>query len=81
VQLEGLGQLQMPDELICNRSHDLPVCNTVSQPTMLPHAHIWYIYIYNIKSDLGRMGYENVKFTELKMGFSNWSLTLMIINL
>jgi hypothetical protein len=35
VQLEGLGQLKKPTELIRNRTHNLPACSFVPQSTML----------------------------------------------
>jgi hypothetical protein len=37
VWLEGLGSLQIQD-LIRTRARNLPACNTVPQPTTLPHA-------------------------------------------
>jgi hypothetical protein len=39
VQLEGLGKLKNID-LIGTRSHDLPACSIVPQPTTVPHAAI-----------------------------------------
>jgi hypothetical protein len=38
VQLEGLGQLKNPNDLIRNQTRDLPACSIVSQPTTLPQA-------------------------------------------
>jgi hypothetical protein len=35
VWLEGLGKLKKSDDLIGNRTHYLPACNIVPQPTML----------------------------------------------
>jgi hypothetical protein len=37
VRLEGLGQLKKI-HLIGTRTHDLPACSIVPQPTTLPHA-------------------------------------------
>jgi hypothetical protein len=36
VRLEGLGQLKNSDDLIGNRTRDLPACSVVPQPTALP---------------------------------------------
>jgi hypothetical protein len=38
VRLEGLGQLRKSNDLIGNRTHDLPACSIVPQPTTLPRA-------------------------------------------
>jgi hypothetical protein len=38
--LEGLGELKISNELIRNRSRDLPACNIVRQPTTLPRCPI-----------------------------------------
>jgi hypothetical protein len=39
VRLEGLSQLKKrSNDLIGNRTRDLPACSIVSQPTTLPHA-------------------------------------------
>jgi hypothetical protein len=46
VRLEGLGKLKNPDDLIWNRTCDLPACSVVPQPTMLPRGPLIYIYIY-----------------------------------
>jgi hypothetical protein len=36
VRLEGLGKSKISDDLIGNRTRDLPTCSLVSQPTTLP---------------------------------------------
>jgi hypothetical protein len=36
VRLEGLGQLKKSNELIGNRTRDLPGCSIAPQPTTLP---------------------------------------------
>jgi hypothetical protein len=38
VQLEGLGELKKPNDLIGNRTRDFPACSIVPQPTTLPRA-------------------------------------------
>jgi hypothetical protein len=38
VRLEGLGQLKKSNDLIGNRTSDLPACSIVPQPTTLPRA-------------------------------------------
>jgi hypothetical protein len=38
MQLEGLGNLKNSDDLIRNRTRDLPACSIVTQPNMLPCA-------------------------------------------
>jgi hypothetical protein len=38
VRLEGLGQLNKFNDLIGNRTRDLPACNIIPQPTTLPRA-------------------------------------------
>jgi hypothetical protein len=37
-QLEGLGKLKISNDIIGNRTHNLPVCSIVPQPATLPHA-------------------------------------------
>jgi hypothetical protein len=52
MRLEGLGKLKKFNDLIENRTHDLPACSIVPQLTTLPRAsHVcmyvcMYIYIY-----------------------------------
>jgi hypothetical protein len=36
--LEGLGKLKKSNNLIENRTRDLPACSIVPQPTTLPRA-------------------------------------------
>jgi hypothetical protein len=43
MQLEGLGQLKKSNDLIGNRTRDLPACSIVPQPTMLLRAPYLYI--------------------------------------
>jgi hypothetical protein len=38
VQLEGLGTQKKFNDLMGNRTRDLPACSIVSQPTTLPRA-------------------------------------------
>jgi hypothetical protein len=38
VRLEGLDQLKKSNDLIGDQTRDLPACNIMAQPTMLPHA-------------------------------------------
>jgi hypothetical protein len=38
MRLEGLGQLKQLNDLIDNRTRDLPACSIVPQPTTLPGA-------------------------------------------
>jgi hypothetical protein len=38
VHLEGLGKLKISNDLFGKRTHDLPACSVVPQPTTLPHA-------------------------------------------
>jgi hypothetical protein len=38
VRLEGLEQLKKTNDLIGNRTHDLPACSIVPQPTTVPRA-------------------------------------------
>jgi hypothetical protein len=54
VRLEGLGKLKKSNDLIGTRSHDLPACSIVPQPTTLQRAPIYiyiyiYLYIYNMQ--------------------------------
>jgi hypothetical protein len=45
VRLEGLGQLKKSNDLIGNRTRDLPTCSIVPQPTTLPHAPLtWTMF-------------------------------------
>jgi hypothetical protein len=55
VRLEGLGKLKKFNDLIRNRTHDLPACSIVPQPTMLSCAHsiimvLPYTAIWEFKS-------------------------------
>jgi hypothetical protein len=43
VRLEGLGQIEKSSGLIGNRTHDLPACNIVPQPTTTAPP---FVYIY-----------------------------------
>jgi hypothetical protein len=38
VRLEGLGQLKKSNDLIGNRTRNLPACSIVPQPTTLPRT-------------------------------------------
>jgi hypothetical protein len=38
--LEGSGKLKKFNDLIGNRTGDLPACSIVPQPTMLPYAQL-----------------------------------------
>jgi hypothetical protein len=53
VRLEGLGQLKKSNTFIGNRSHDLPVCSKVPQPTMVPRAikhKAKYIFVHIVET-------------------------------
>jgi hypothetical protein len=48
VRLEGLGKLEKFIHLIGNRTHDLPVCSVVPQPTTLLRAPAFTVNARNI---------------------------------
>jgi hypothetical protein len=48
VLLEGLGKLKNPNDLIGNRTRDLPACSIVPQQTTLPRAPE---HTYNLIND------------------------------
>jgi hypothetical protein len=41
VRLEGLGPTEKSNGLIWKRTYNLPACNIVHQPTMLPHVPVF----------------------------------------
>jgi hypothetical protein len=44
VRLEGSGKLKKSNDLIGNRTRDLPACSIVPQPTTLPHVPLCDYY-------------------------------------
>jgi hypothetical protein len=44
VRLEGLGKLKKKIHVIGTRTHDLPACSIVPQPTTLPRASFPFPY-------------------------------------
>jgi hypothetical protein len=52
MRLEGLGKLEKNNDLIDTRTHDLPACSIVSQPTTLPRVSILLVCSVSILSFL-----------------------------
>jgi hypothetical protein len=53
VRLEGLGDLKKSNELIGNRTRDLPAYSTVPESTTLPRASIKHSRAKKILKDCG----------------------------
>jgi hypothetical protein len=47
MRLKGLGQLKKSNDLIGNRTRDLPACSIVPQPTTLLRAPALSLYLIN----------------------------------
>jgi hypothetical protein len=54
VRLEGLGQLKKSNDLIGDRTLDLPACSIVPQPTTPPRAPQTNIQVNKIACELWR---------------------------
>jgi hypothetical protein len=70
VRLEGLGQLKKSNNLIGNRTRNLPACSTVPQPSTLPRAPT---HSDNTNIDFLNIIYRPVFI--LKQRFGNWILS------
>jgi hypothetical protein len=46
MRLEGLGHLKISNDIIGNRSRDLPACSIVPQPTTLPRDAKLSLYLF-----------------------------------